>query len=1277
MSQPIIDRAIRLIVIVSLLIGSCPPVAVSAGPGRTPRGQTAGETATPAPTEEPATATPSPTDEPATATPAPTDEPATATPAPSEEPATATVVPTGEPATPTPTETATPSPTLPATATATLTPTVTATVTPTVTPVQVGLTMQADPAFVQPGDLVTVTLTLSNAVQLAAGPLLISATLPVELSYDSPVGPVAPGYNPLLNLLTWSIPPELAGQATLGLGFMARVTPGAAARALNLTAEVSGLALAGPVTAQAGLIISPAAALTPTPAARPTAIQAGPPASIQLAVKAAAAQSWLAVVVRDEEGLAVADGTEVTLSMQGGQPAQERLRTHQGAATARFSRTAGQPLVVTARAGQAQAELGEEAAGEPLDLAGLERGDGRYGPAAGAIRQARNALRAEGNQWRADNAARRVEFGPAGLSFALKPPPAGLASAPDYAAPAETPALSFELTGLRLGQTSLLTQQPQPRAYGNWATYEAAGAGWQLAYEVGDETVEQYFVFEDRLPGEGDLVIEGRFQTRLQPQLLSDEEGIRFVQPGSRQDEPGSLGYGPALVEDARGRRLTARLELHGKQLRLTIPGDWLAGAEFPLVVDPLIGPAELVSTLPGDARRPALAYDGSNYLTVWDWNGDIYGQFIDSNGEPVGELIAISQAAGWQDKAEVVYNPASGEYLAAWVDHRFGSEYRGAYAQRLSPTGTLLGAEIELTPPYRYLGYYGGVKGDIAESGDYLLVWAHHRPSSGYDVFGQRLAAAGDLIGPMIEISGSAANYQYYPDVAYDNQSDRFLAAWADKRGGSEYDLYGQRLEAGGSRATVENELLADTSSQDVHASAVAANDNGQFLVAWGQKAASSDYDVWSRTVAAADGQVGPLTDFNTGSDNDRYPAVTAISTTEYLVVWQEDGWRINAQRVGSDGSLLGTRLIELDANAAAPAATLGGGGQAMAVWEENETAGQRLIFGQRLAPASDASVGDLIFISPYFSAPTHAVVAAGPASPGYRLSWEQAAGGPATDIFVQGVDAQAQPLGEPLNLTGQPAAGQRRPGLAVGAGSSLAAWSDGRNQASSGMDIYGQLLDLGGVISGSQIVIDLADGDQGGPHLAYNSQWDEYLLAWEDDRAAAVGGMDVFYQIVGRDGSLKLNPAGQISIDGEQGNPQAAYNPDTGQYFLAFWDRRPGTLDVDVYGQFIDAGGSLAGSSFEISAASGNQYWPAAAYSPAGQVFLVAWEDLRHGYSNYDIYGQIVSGTAASLVGNEIAISTATGNQRYPALAAHTTTPEFVATWQDRRNDSGGDIY
>ena len=1153
-----------------------------------------------------------------------------------------------------------------------------------------GLAMQIEPAFVEPGDLVTVTLTLSNPASIAVDNVSISSTLPLDIGYDTPLGPVIPGYNPLLRLLRWDIT-QLAPQEEMRLGFVGQINAAAQANALSLVAEAIADQSGGSSEAQASLIIiqPPSATPTPTPTPQPqaTADPPGPPAQVQLGLKSESDRQTqvdlsqrsneqnhrLAIYVMDGDGRAVADGTDVLLSVQGGTLSQNQLRTRDGVVVVNLRSTPGQAVSVTASAGQAQGSL--QLSGSGLgrqSISQFERQEARYGEEAAAIVAARNAVRSTGpNNLRAENQSRQVDFNPGGLTFALKTQDERFKPIQGGNEHLE---LGFELTDLRIGQQSLLAGQPNLSANGNWVTLRhSTNADWHLAYEVGDASVEQYIVLEEEIDITGDLVIEGRFQTSTQPVLLSDEEGIRFVRSGqSVEDDELRLGYGPAWVEDARGRRLLAQMSLNGKQLQITVPEGWLSQADFPVVIDPVLGPSQLVSNLQGEASNPAVASDGTDFLTVWSWNGDIYGQRIDANGDQVGGLITINQATGVQETPVVVYNSVTGEYLVIWNDHRFGLTHGEIRGQRISTGGQLQGNELALVSPFTELET--PKLAAASSNGQYLVVWVD-KESGSRDLYAQLLTQTAAPSGSQLTIS-NATDAQKDPDVAYDSQADLFMVVWEDNR--SQDEIYSQRIDATGALVGSNHLLVADSSGQSQQFPAVASNGNGQFLLVWEREfGGGTDRDIHGLRVTASTGlaegsHFGIITDGKKQDD----PDVVALSATHYLVVWQrnQDDGQIEARQVQSDGTLGSVLTLRDVANSGRSSypKLAHGGSQSLAVWTDEIQAGQEIITSRRVADGSGGSTSGEIFpISPYYTRREYVTSAAGPNND-FLLAWQQANDTPEPDIFVQRIDSQGQASGSLIVITTDLTA-QERPALARGANEYLLAWQDKRNEGTSGSDIYGHLLDNNGNPTGSLIAITTVSADQIEPAIAYDSSRDEYLVLWTDFRNGTKS--DIYGQIVQSDGTL----GAIVDISGLNNHQKLAtmvYNPDQDQY-LTVWQDHRGSGNPHLYGQLINPTGTLVGSAFGIVETTAKQRAPALAYNPlaaagAGR-YLVVWHDERNG--NRDVFGHLIESNG-TLSGSDFAIAIANDKQEETAVTA-LENDEFLVVWQDRRDSWPPDIY
>lgn len=123
------------------------------------------------------------------------------------------------------------------------------------------------------------------------------------------------------------------------------------------------------------------------------------------------------------------------------------------------------------------------------------------------------------------------------------------------------------------------------------------------------------------------------------------------------------------------------------------------------------------------------------------------------------------------------------------------------------------------------------------------------------------------------------------------------------------------------------------------------------------------------------------------------------------------------------------------------------------------------------------------------------------------------------------------------------------------------------------------------------------------------------------------------ISYQDTNRDGKQDANVA-----NSKQTKPFVSYDSVNQRYFVIWQDGRNSTLsleNLDIYGQKVDAEGSLRGNNFPIYNLPFNQYSPIIAYNPIMDEFLAIWKDARYtdsrscGSGNQpcgsDIFGQL----------------------------------------------------
>lgn len=348
---------------------------------------------------------------------------------------------------------------------------------------------------------------------------------------------------------------------------------------------------------------------------------------------------------------------------------------------------------------------------------------------------------------------------------------------------------------------------------------------------------------------------------------------------------------------------------------------------------------------------------------------------------------------------------------------------------------------------------------------------------------------------------------------------------------------------------------------------------------------------------------------------------------------------------------------------------------GEYLVVWHEKfgDSPSGFNIYGQRVSDEGDLLGGE-IAISRASSTQQSPAVAYNETNNEYLVVWHDyrnyASSG--SDIYAQRVSGSGALLGGNFPVSAQ-AANEALPGVAYNAANNehLVVWEAGGSSA----DIKGRRVSGSGALLGGEIAVATASGAQYEPDVAYSYVNNEYLVVWDDHRAA---DSHVYGRRVSNAGAL-LGGEIQVSTDlGYQRESSVAYDGTVNEYLVVwgqyYWG---GSGNSDIYGQRVSGGGTLQGGNFAISNAPGAQSTPAVSYAFFALIgeYLVTWSDSRAG-GDSNIYGQRVS-SAGALVGGEFPISTAPGDQYRPAIAYYGDDREYLVVWQDLRDATLGEIY
>jgi hypothetical protein len=292
------------------------------------------------------------------------------------------------------------------------------------------------------------------------------------------------------------------------------------------------------------------------------------------------------------------------------------------------------------------------------------------------------------------------------------------------------------------------------------------------------------------------------------------------------------------------------------------------------------------ISTATREQLEPTIAFDGTNYLVVWsDYRStsesDIYGTRVSRTGavlDPGG--IAIATASGYQSSPAIAFDGTN--YLVAWVGAN------GISGTRISPAGTVLDpGGIAIASGYQ------DAPAIAFDGTNYLAAWGQN----GYDIYGTRISQAGAVLDPGGIAIASGAGFRAEPTLAFNGTN--YLVAWRGYQG-TYYDVFGARVSPAGT-VLDPGGIAISTATYHQQAPSV-ASDGTNYLVTWQDSRSGSRWDIYGARVDPAGTVLDPGGIAISTTARGEEPAL-AFDGTNYLVVWRDS-------RSDSLGDIYGARV-------------------------------------------------------------------------------------------------------------------------------------------------------------------------------------------------------------------------------------------------------------------------------------------------------------------------------------------------------------------------------
>jgi hypothetical protein len=361
----------------------------------------------------------------------------------------------------------------------------------------------------------------------------------------------------------------------------------------------------------------------------------------------------------------------------------------------------------------------------------------------------------------------------------------------------------------------------------------------------------------------------------------------------------------------------------------------------------------------------PAVSFNGSNYLVVWEdyrnRNFDIYGARVNQAGVLLDTHgIAISSLTSRQRNPSITFDGTN--YLVTWEDDR---NYPNTciYGSRIDTAGIVIDTNGIIVSPINR----NQSKPCLSFDGtNYCVIWQKLISEYNSDIQGNRINQSGIILDSTSIGIATTANRQDYPSIASDGSN--YFIVWTDYRNSDiNPDIYGLRLNESGAILDSSDIAISTTSDKQWLPSVVFGGTN--YFVAWADRSeslicvycarvdrsgvlldtngiliSSSVYDEWrrGRLATSFDGtnyfvvwidtrniyfdvygarinQAGVVLDptgikISSGTSFEWCPSI-AFDGTNYLVAWQDDrfGGDIFGARVSQQGIVLDSNGIAI----------------------------------------------------------------------------------------------------------------------------------------------------------------------------------------------------------------------------------------------------------------------------------------------------------------------------------------------------------------------------
>lgn len=426
-----------------------------------------------------------------------------------------------------------------------------------------------------------------------------------------------------------------------------------------------------------------------------------------------------------------------------------------------------------------------------------------------------------------------------------------------------------------------------------------------------------------------------------------------------------------------------------------------------------------------------------------------------------------------------------------------------------------------------------------------------------------------------------TATNYQYDPAIVSDGAGGAIIA-WYDFRNGSHFDVYVQRISAAGTVLWSANGVAVCTAASAQFTPKLASDGSGGAIIAWYDQRSASSFDIYAQRINSA-GVVQWTANgvpVCTATGDQTNPRILSDGAGGAIVSWEDQrggaGLDIYAQRLSGSGvtswTANGVAICTASGQQYAIGCIPDGAGGAILTWNDERSAASD-IYAQRILSGGTVSwAANGVSVCTATGIQYHAAIAPD-ASGGAIITWTDQRSGSNTDIRAQRISAAGTGLWLSNGIAVTDATtDETEPQIASdGSGGAIITWLDSRNGS---YDIFSQRVSAAGVTqwNANGIAQCTATGIQSGSEIISDESGGAIVL-WHDPRS---DGSDIYAQRVSGSGvgQWPVNGAAISAANSSQLHPTAV-SDGAGGAIITWYDQRSGTYDI--YAQRIERYGQL----------------------------------------------------------------------------------------------------